>query len=222
MSHAESYAGRDPIKFAYWVPNVSGGLVISNIEQRTSHSPEYNRELARIAERAGFDYALSQIRFTAGYGADEQHESVSFSHDLLAATTGLADELDEGRLLERIAEQAVELVSADCGLVLERTDNRCTVVTSAPLGQAWRPAVLEAGSVNDLAAALEIAHGGAAEVTPLREVDEWLGTFRAFWSQRLDALATELARGRRQRADPQLADPQRTRSQPDKREEEDS
>ena len=80
---------RDALKFAYWVPNVSGGLVISDIEQRTSHSPEYNCELARIAEKAGFDYALSQIRFTAGYGADEQHESVSFSHDLLAATTSL-------------------------------------------------------------------------------------------------------------------------------------
>lgn len=77
------------LKFAYWVPNVSGGLVISNIEQRTSHDPDYNVELARIAEKAGFDYALSQIRFTAGYGADEQHESVSFSHHLLAATTTL-------------------------------------------------------------------------------------------------------------------------------------
>jgi signal transduction histidine kinase len=86
---------------------------------------------------------------------------------LLAATTGLADELDEGRLLERIAEEAVELVSADCGLVLERTDNRCTVVTSAPLRQAWRPAVLEAGSATDLATALSVAHGGAVEVTPL-------------------------------------------------------
>ena len=86
---------------------------------------------------------------------------------LLAATTGLTDELDEGRLLERIAEEAVELVSADCGLVLERTDNRCTVVTSAPLGQAWRPAALDAGSATDLAAALAEAHGGAVEVTPL-------------------------------------------------------
>ncbi|RVA20459.1 LLM class flavin-dependent oxidoreductase, partial [Mesorhizobium sp. M7A.F.Ca.US.001.01.1.1] len=85
MAHAEA----DPIKFAYWVPNVSGGLVISNIEQRTNHSAEYNRKLAQIAEKAGFDYALSQIRFTAGYGADEQHESVAFSHDLLAATTTL-------------------------------------------------------------------------------------------------------------------------------------
>ncbi|GGO39094.1 dimethyl sulfone monooxygenase SfnG [Gemmobacter aquaticus] len=80
---------KDPIKFAYWVPNVSGGLVISNIEQRTSWTPEYNRKLAQIAEAAGFDYALSQIRFTAGYGADNQHESVAFSHDLLAHTTRL-------------------------------------------------------------------------------------------------------------------------------------
>ncbi len=78
-----------PIKFAYWVPNVSGGLVISDIEQRTHWGIEYNRELARIAEAAGFDYALSQIRFTAGYGADNQHESVSFSHALAAATERL-------------------------------------------------------------------------------------------------------------------------------------
>ncbi|MBL8563539.1 MAG: dimethyl sulfone monooxygenase SfnG [Gemmobacter sp.] len=79
----------DPIKFAYWVPNVSGGLVISDIEQRTNWTPDYNRKLAQIAEAAGFDYALSQIRFTAGYGADNQHESVAFSHDLLAHTTRL-------------------------------------------------------------------------------------------------------------------------------------
>ncbi|RWB58638.1 MAG: LLM class flavin-dependent oxidoreductase, partial [Mesorhizobium sp.] len=79
----------DAIKFAYWVPNVSGGLVISNIEQRTGWDIDYNRKLAQIAEANGFDYALSQIRFTAGYGADNQHESVSFSHALLAATTTL-------------------------------------------------------------------------------------------------------------------------------------
>jgi FMNH2-dependent dimethyl sulfone monooxygenase len=80
---------RDPIKFAYWVPNVSGGLVISNIEQRTNWTIEYNRKLAQIAEQAGFDYALTQIRFTAGYGAEYQHESVAFSHALLEATTTL-------------------------------------------------------------------------------------------------------------------------------------
>ena len=82
-------AKSDPIKFAYWVPNVSGGLVISSIEQRTGWDVAYNRKLAQIAEAAGFDYALSQIRFTAGYGAENQHESVAFSHALLAATTTL-------------------------------------------------------------------------------------------------------------------------------------
>lgn len=79
----------DPLKFAYWVPNVSGGLVVSKVEQRTHWSLDYNIKLAQVAEEAGFDYALSQIRFTAGYGAEYQHESVSFSQALLHATTRL-------------------------------------------------------------------------------------------------------------------------------------
>lgn len=39
----------------------------------------------------------------------------------------------------------------------------------------------------------------AVDSTPLREVDRWLDQFRGFWSQSLDALATELARGKHQR-----------------------
>lgn len=77
------------VKFAYWVPNVSGGLVVSKIEQRTDWGIDYNRKLAQLAEAAGFEYGLTQIRFTAGYGAENQHESVAFSHALLAATTTL-------------------------------------------------------------------------------------------------------------------------------------
>ena len=34
---------------------------------------------------------------------------------------------------------------------------------------------------------------------PLSEVDAWLEQFRRFWQQPLDALATEIARGRRTR-----------------------
>jgi DNA-binding transcriptional ArsR family regulator len=34
---------------------------------------------------------------------------------------------------------------------------------------------------------------------PLREIDAWLDQFRRFWTPPLEALATELARGRRQR-----------------------
>ncbi|WP_336939212.1 dimethylsulfone monooxygenase SfnG [Acinetobacter modestus] len=77
------------IHFAYWVPNVSGGLVVSNIEQRTDWGIDYNRRLAKAAEQNGFEYALTQIRFTAGYGADNQHESVAFSHSILESTENL-------------------------------------------------------------------------------------------------------------------------------------
>lgn len=34
---------------------------------------------------------------------------------------------------------------------------------------------------------------------PLIEVDEWLGGYRATWSNRIDALHTEIARGKRAR-----------------------
>jgi DNA-binding transcriptional ArsR family regulator len=42
----------------------------------------------------------------------------------------------------------------------------------------------------------------AVNSAPLREVDEWLGRFRRYWTPHLDALATELARGRRERRQP--------------------
>ena len=35
------------------------------------------------------------------------------------------------------------------------------------------------------------------DVQPLKEVDSWLSQFRTFWSPKLDALATEVARGKR-------------------------
>jgi len=34
---------------------------------------------------------------------------------------------------------------------------------------------------------------------PLAEVDEWLGHYRPLWEQRLDALHTEVARGKHER-----------------------
>ncbi len=45
----------------------------------------------------------------------------------------------------------------------------------------------------------------AVDPAPLQDVDRWLDRFRRDWDRRLDALATELARGtraRRQREDP--------------------
>jgi FMNH2-dependent dimethyl sulfone monooxygenase len=79
----------DLVKFAYWVPNVSGGLVVSKIEQRTHWEYDYNKKLAVLAENSGFEYALSQVRYMASYGAEYQHESTSFSLALLLATERL-------------------------------------------------------------------------------------------------------------------------------------
>ncbi len=53
---------RDQLRFAYGVPNVSGGLVVSKVEQRTDWAYPYNRDVAVLAENNGFDYALSQVR----------------------------------------------------------------------------------------------------------------------------------------------------------------
>ena len=39
----------------------------------------------------------------------------------------------------------------------------------------------------------------AVDGRALRDVDEWLGTFRRFWTPHLDALTTEIARGKRNR-----------------------
>lgn len=39
----------------------------------------------------------------------------------------------------------------------------------------------------------------AVDPAPLREADRWLDHFRRFWTPHLDALATEIARGKKER-----------------------
>jgi DNA-binding transcriptional ArsR family regulator len=51
----------------------------------------------------------------------------------------------------------------------------------------------------------------AVEHEPLQDVDAWLDRFRAFWTPYLDALATEVARGKRAR---RLADPTKEKPRP--------
>jgi DNA-binding transcriptional ArsR family regulator len=55
----------------------------------------------------------------------------------------------------------------------------------------------EAGLVEVRADAQRRVYSLRAE--PLAEIDEWLGRYRAMWEQRLDALHTEIARGKRER-----------------------
>ena len=51
------------------MPALSGGLVVSDIEHPTDHSPADNIDTARTTERVGCDYALTHVRYVAAYGA---------------------------------------------------------------------------------------------------------------------------------------------------------
>jgi DNA-binding transcriptional ArsR family regulator len=55
----------------------------------------------------------------------------------------------------------------------------------------------EVGLVNVRAEAQRRVY--SLEPGPLAELDEWLGRYRGFWENRLDALDTELRRGRRRK-----------------------
>ena len=77
------------LQFAYWAPNVSGGLVISNYPQKTGWTFEENVQYAQIAEENGFDYVLLQTRFFASYGAEKQLEAATLASALAARTNRL-------------------------------------------------------------------------------------------------------------------------------------
>lgn len=76
-------------EFAYWVPNVSGGLVVTDWDMDTDWTYDYNRDLAQTAEDVGFDYALAQARFFGSYGANKQLEALSIATALAAETEEL-------------------------------------------------------------------------------------------------------------------------------------
>ncbi|MBX6764917.1 MAG: dimethyl sulfone monooxygenase SfnG [Rubrobacteraceae bacterium] len=77
------------VQFAYWVPNVSGGLVITTLPMQTEWDRDANVRYARVAERNGFAAALAQTRWFASYGADHQHEAFVISSQILAHTERL-------------------------------------------------------------------------------------------------------------------------------------
>lgn len=74
------------LQFAYWAPNVSGGLVISDIPQRTGWTYDANKRYAQMAENLGFDYVLLQTRFFASYGAENQLEAAMLASALASVT----------------------------------------------------------------------------------------------------------------------------------------
>lgn len=83
---SSAWATSDRIEFAYWLPNMSGGLVVSNIPMDTDWSLEANIKYAKDAEDSGFAAALAQTRWFASYGADHQHEAFAICSALLQHT----------------------------------------------------------------------------------------------------------------------------------------
>jgi len=79
-----------------------------------------------------------------------------------------------------------------------------TVGELAALLPIARPGVSRHLRVLREAGLVEVRHEAQFRVyslrpEPLAEIDDWLGRYRALWEQRLDALRTEVARGKRQR-----------------------
>ena len=85
----------------------------------------------------------------------------------------------------------------------ERTAGEVGTVVQAPIGTSQRGASQPLPVRRDNGFATVRAEGTrrlyAVDPTPLREIDLWLERYRRFWTPHLDALATELARGKRAR-----------------------
>lgn len=86
---ASAWFDSDQLEFAYWVPNISGGLVVTTLPMDTDWTPEANIKYAKDAEINGFATALAQTRWFASYGADHQHEAFVISSAILAHTNKL-------------------------------------------------------------------------------------------------------------------------------------
>ena len=79
-----------------------------------------------------------------------------------------------------------------------------TVGELAALLPIARPGVSRHLRVLREAGLVEVRHEAQFRVyslrpEPLAQIDDWLGRYRALWEQRLDALHTEVARGKKQR-----------------------
>ena len=79
-----------------------------------------------------------------------------------------------------------------------------TVGELAALLPIARPGVSRHLRVLREAGLVEVRHDAQFRVyslrpEPLAEIDDWLGRYRGLWEQRLDALHTEVARGKKQR-----------------------
>jgi DNA-binding transcriptional ArsR family regulator len=94
------------------------------------------------------------------------------------------------RILELIAEG--ELASGEVVTVIQREFG----ITQAAVSQHLRT-LRESGFASVRVDGARRLY--SVDTTPMRQVDDWLEQFRRIWERRFDALATEIARGKRNR-----------------------
>ena len=85
---------------------------------------------------------------------------------------------------ERSAGEVVEVIAAEFGLTQPAVSRQLRVLRESGFAAVRAEGTRRLYTLQD---------------SRLRDVEAWLGDLRAQWEQRFDALATELARGRRAR-----------------------
>ena len=96
------------------------------------------------------------------------------------------------RILELLSErehtsgEVVEVISAEFGISQAGVSQHLKVLRESGFAQV-RPEGTRRVYVLDPA--------------PLRDIDDWLERFRIFWPRKLEALATEIARGKKTRGE---------------------
>ena len=96
------------------------------------------------------------------------------------------------RILELLAErehssgEVVEVIAGEFGISQAGVSQHLKVLREAGFAQV-RPEGTRRVYVLD--------------ATPLRDIDDWLDRYKQFWPHKLDALATEIARGKKRRGD---------------------
>ena len=94
------------------------------------------------------------------------------------------------RILELLAES--ELAAGEIVNVIRREFK----ISQAAVSQHLR-VLRESGFAHSRVAGAKRIY--RVDIDPLREVDAWLDRFRGFWEPKLDALATEIVRGKMKR-----------------------
>jgi pyrimidine oxygenase len=158
---------RDTFGVGLFLPMANGGWIISHDSPRFDGSYAYNRRVARIAEDAGFDFAIAMAKWR-GYGGATRHWD--YTIDSLSMCCGLAE-------------------------ATNRMDLYCTIHTTVfhPVPVAKMMATFDqiAGGragMNIVAKAYnpEIAQMGIAPIDEARRYDyarEWLTVIKRLWTE---------------------------------------